>query len=187
MKSALLLFTALFGFAALPGLAPRAQAQSGPTLDVTVQFIQEKLNSLGKVNLVAFNHDSSNNSDYSINKSFEASNVSYDANAKQFNFHWNEWINGTQTQNKDAGFNLVHVQNVLVKSYNDYQLDINAKAGKPNLVPTSTTPPITVMIVYRDDNDDNAFFFTDSTLADRVARAINHAVELVGGGNKEPF
>ena len=186
MKRATLLVTALLFAASLQTPALRAQSQSGPTLDVTVQFIQEKLNSLGKVNLVAFNHDSSDNSDYSINKSFEASNVSYDASAQQFNFHWNEWVNSSQTQNKDAGFNLAHVTNVVVKPYTQYQLDINAKAGKPNLVPTSTTPPITVMVVNRDDNDNNAFFFVDSTLADRVARAINHAVELAGG-NKEPF
>ncbi len=186
MKSALLLITALAGFAAFPAVALRAQTQTGPSMDVTVQFILDKLNSLGKVNLVAFNHDTSDNSDYSINKSFEASNVTYDAGAKQFNFHWNEWINGNQTQNKDAGFQLTHVNNVVVKSYNDYQLDINAKAGKPNLVPTSTNPPITVMVLLRNDNLDNAFFFVDSSLAERVAHAINHAVQLAGG-SKEPF
>jgi hypothetical protein len=34
---------------------------------------------------------------------------------------------------------------------------------------------------------ENWFPFTDADLADRVAKAITHAIELCGGGNKEPF
>jgi hypothetical protein len=35
--------------------------------------------------------------------------------------------------------------------------------------------------------DRNQFWFRDEQTADRVAKAVLHAVELCGGGNKEPF
>ena len=52
---------------------------------------------------------------------------------------------------------------------------------------TATRPQITVLAVHFDHHKTYWLYFIDSSIADRVAKAMTHAVELCGGGNKEPF
>jgi hypothetical protein len=42
-------------------------------------------------------------------------------------------------------------------------------------------------MVRRPKGLENAFLFSEETMAGRVAKAIVHAVELCDGGNKDPF
>jgi hypothetical protein len=44
-----------------------------------------------------------------------------------------------------------------------------------------------VLVLRQPHGEDYTFRFTDANLADRVAKAILHAVELCGGGNKDKF
>ncbi|HTV51464.1 MAG TPA: hypothetical protein VME21_09760 [Steroidobacteraceae bacterium] len=64
---------------------------------------------------------------------------------------------------------------------------LNAQLGNPNLITTSTTPTTTSLEVRFPRNVVAYFEFTDPRLADRVARALTHAIELCGGGNQDPF
>jgi hypothetical protein len=36
-------------------------------------------------------------------------------------------------------------------------------------------------------NQNTGFYFLDEDVANRIAKAMVHAVELCGGGNKDPF
>lgn len=72
----------------------------------------------------------------------------------------------------------------------DYAQDVTetfAITGTPNLIATSINPPLTVLLARKASGPRGEFEFMDAGLADRVAKAMTHAVELCGGGNKEPF
>jgi hypothetical protein len=48
-------------------------------------------------------------------------------------------------------------------------------------------PPVYALKVARPHHTFNTFYFLDEDLANRVAKAFVHAVELCGGGSKDPF
>lgn len=45
-------------------------------------------------------------------------------------------------------------------------------------------PPVFVLLVRGPDKKGSDFFFFDEKMANRVAKAMMHAVELCGGGSK---
>jgi hypothetical protein len=88
----------------------------------------------------------------------------------------------------DRWISLRDVQDIVVKPYAQYQAELNAIHG-PKLVVPSTNPSMMALVVRTPNGfvKENFFLFTDTDLAGRVAKALTHAVELCGGGNKEPF
>lgn len=97
--------------------------------------------------------------------------------------------NGKTTyQDEDLAFSLRDVQEIVVKPFEQHGTERLAKNGSPNVIVTSTSPSITALVVRRSHREENVFLFTDADLADRVAKAMLHAVELCGGGKgPEPF
>ncbi|MGO9304995.1 MAG: hypothetical protein ACLP3R_15090 [Candidatus Korobacteraceae bacterium] len=166
---------------------PPKPADSGPSLAVTMQFIQDKLNDIGKVNFVTFFQNTADGSTGTNAFTNEVSNVVADQNQCRISLHWKVTKDGSVTQDMDAWFSLRDVQNIVVKPYAQYQSEVNASSGNPNLICTSINPPLTALLVRRPHGVVNMFPFTDADTADRVAKALTHAVELCGGGNKEPF
>ena len=61
-----------------------------------------------------------------------------------------------------------------------------AKGGHPE-VSFKVDPAIFVVMLKGESKNNKMFRFYDDTLADRVSKALQHAVELCGGGNQEPF
>ena len=60
-----------------------------------------------------------------------------------------------------------------------------AKANRPELS-YKVDPPIFELLV-SSPNNNVAFEFYDEALSDRVSKALQHAVDLCGGGKREPF
>jgi hypothetical protein len=166
---------------------PPKPADSGPSLAVTMQFLQDKLADIGKVTYVIFSQNTTDGSTFSNTFTNEVSNVVADPNQCRISYHWKDTRDGATMHDIDAGFLLRDVQDVVVKPYLQYQNEVNASAGSPNIVTTSTNPPLTALLVRRPHGLSNLLPFSDADLADRVAKAFTHAVELCGGGNKEPF
>jgi hypothetical protein len=48
-------------------------------------------------------------------------------------------------------------------------------------------PGLFTIVTRRPKGLENAFLFSEEDMAQRVATALQHAIELCGGGNKEPF
>jgi hypothetical protein len=91
-------------------------------------------------------------------------------------------------KDEDDAFSLRDVQEIVVKPFEQHGTERLAKNGSPNVVVTSTSPPITALVARLPRREENVFLFTDADLADRVAKAMLHAVELCGGGKApEPF
>jgi hypothetical protein len=61
-----------------------------------------------------------------------------------------------------------------------------AAAGHPNREPR-IDPPLFLVVARRAANQAIGFYFPSEEMANRLAKAMVHAVELCGGGNKDPF
>jgi hypothetical protein len=61
----------------------------------------------------------------------------------------------------------------------------NAKAAHPELN-VKVDPPI-FLVVVKWEKHSMMFNFYDDALADRVSKALQHAVDLCGGGSLDPF
>jgi hypothetical protein len=205
-----------------PVAPPPQPAAGGPSLAVTMQFIQDKLNDLGTVSFAVFLQDTSNGNTWSANVTNEISNVVAGQNQCRVSYHWkgtdieslstNEIAprrmmkidafaaafsmaspaerrtRGKPYKEEDEVLSLRDVQEIVVKPYEQHGTERLAKNGSPNVVVTSTSPPITALVARLPHREENVFLFTDADLADRVAKAMLHAVELCGGGKApEPF
>jgi hypothetical protein len=170
------------------GAAPAAAPiDNGPSLAETMQFIQGKLNGLGKVSFVAFYQSATDGSTGTQTITNEISNVFADPNQCRISYHRKAESNGSIYKDENSQFSLRDVQDIVVKPWEQYETEWQAKNGHPNVICSSTSPPVTELVVRHPQGEDNRFVFADANLADRVAKAMLHAVELCGGGSKEKF
>jgi len=174
--------------AARPAEQPPAavSAASGPSLAESMQFVQDNLNGLGKVAWGDFCQDTSNGSTWTDTLTSEIGNVVADQNQCRISFH-RKAANGDKTYtDEDSVFSLRDVREIVVEPYEKAETEWSAKNGHPNIITVSTSPSVTALIVRSSKGEEDVFRFTDATLADRVAKALNLAVELCGGG-KDKF
>ena len=165
---------------------PPKPADEGPSLEVTMKFIQEKMSEQGKMNYAAYLHDAVNGSDWVNQFTIEDNNVLANAATCHISYHYEATRGGEVVGGGDLGFDLKTVQNVTVMN-REKDLDAtNADAGHPTWS-SKVSPMIWALIVSRKTGP-NYMYFREEDTANRVAKAIVHAVELCGGGgDKEPF
>jgi len=174
---------------------PPQPPANGPTLATTMQFIQDKLNDIGKISFVMFEQIASIGSTgaeaevhQTVPLTNEISNVVADQNQCRISYHRKFTFNGKTYMDENSVFSLRDVQDIVIMPYEQDQKEWDPKNNYPNEIITSTSPPITALVVRHPHGEENTFRFTDANLADRVAKAMVHAVELCGGGSKpEPF
>jgi hypothetical protein len=165
---------------------PPAPAGSGPSLAVTMQFIQDKLSHLGVVNYVGYTHDSIDNSSWTNSFSTEDTNVTADPATCRISFHEKRTRDGNVTSDKDFTINLSEMQDVIVMPRDQLLKKVNTNAGHPSW-DARIDPPVFILDVRKSEDTEWYFYFFDEDLANRVAKAVVHAIELCGGGNKSPF
>lgn len=109
-------------------------------------------------------------------------------------FHDKRTRDGIVTGEGDYWFNLRDVQNFEVRTGEQIQRKAETSDEQPSVdiggsyfYDSEIAPAIFVLVPRRTGNAENYFIFTDADTADRVAKAMVHAVELCGGGNKDPF
>jgi hypothetical protein len=191
----------LFGISTIAQqpVPPAAQPQpaAGPSLAVTMQFIQDKLNDNGKAswidNAQVARYAGSNFTD---TVRHEISNVVADAGQCRISYHiftkhsaYYRLVptsDGKNNKGEDSSFSLRIVQEIVVKPWEQYETEWLAKNGHPETTVTSSAPAMTALVVRQPHGVENVFTFTDAAIADRVAKAMVHAVELCGGGQKSP-
>jgi hypothetical protein len=175
---------AILAQGAAPAAAP---VDSGPSLAESMQFIQDKLNEFGKVAFIEFAQDANNGATGTTTLTNEISNVFADPNQCRISYHRTATQDGSTYKDENNTVSLRDVQDILVRPREQYENEWQAKNGHPNIITTSSNPPITRLEVRRPHVEENFFYFTDANLADRVAKAMLHAVELCGGGSKDKF
>jgi hypothetical protein len=165
---------------------PPQPAADGPSLAVTMQFIQDKMNEQGKINYALYTHDNAKGEDWPVyNISIEASNVV--ANPATCRITWHK----VTTNGGKVGFNdnlSLDLRNVLTFEVrtSTYEAKMEDTAnGNPQLDKRQDPPYFTVTAKLR-GNTETPLFFSSEEMANRVAKAMVHAVELCGRGYKSP-
>ncbi len=172
-----------------------APPPSGPadsaSLEVTMKFIQDKLNAVGNVNYTAHWHDYVDDTDGILRYSFQASNVVANPANCWIKYHL-KIVTGTGLNDRDNGFFLPDVQGFVVTKGEQYENERFVAIGYPS-ISAKVDPPIFWLVARRPENSqlsvwrkpgENAFVFTDEETANGVAKAMLHAVELCGGAAK---
>jgi hypothetical protein len=155
-------------------------ANSGPSLAVTMQLVQEKLNEQGKMSWTTHYHDSADNTDWIYQFVFEANKVVADAAACTIAYHYTIIRDGKQISDSDATFNLHDVQDLTLITGDERQNKNDVAAGHPTWN-AKVDPPVFDLIVKAKENAEFYFFFFDGDVANRATKALGHAVELCGG------
>jgi hypothetical protein len=83
-------------------------------------------------------------------------------------------------------FSFRRIENLAVMTQQDRDDTVHAHQGHPELV-ESLSPTNYDLVVTGTDGRTWEFAFADQDLANRVAKAMNHAAELCSGGNQEAF
>jgi hypothetical protein len=181
--------SAIASSGAAPANAPSAGAQTngGPSLDETMKFIQEKLNTIGMVNFAGYVHDSANDTDGVQKFSATYNNAVANPGTCTLSYHRLIFNNGSREHNENVSINLRDVQNISVlPDEQDWQNYLVRTGDTTKTV--KDVPDIMALVIKLKNGNDPTIRFYEQELADRVAKALVHAVELCGGGPKpEPF
>jgi hypothetical protein len=170
-----------------PVAPPPKPADNGPTLAVTMQFIQDKMNEQGKINFALYTHDNSSGADWPVYQiSIEVTNVIADPATCRITWHKVTTNGGKVGINRDLSLDLRDVQTFEVRtSTHEAKMEDTAN-GNPAL-DKRQDPPYFALTARSKGNAETPLFFVNEDTANRVAKAMVHAVELCGGGNKDPF
>jgi hypothetical protein len=173
---------------------PPKPKDQGPSLEVTMKFIQDKVNAVGPVNYAAYYHDNAvgagePGADWTSQFANEASNMVADAGACRISYHWRTGTGyGEVASDLDTGFLLKDVQDIAVMPMEQLHKEVDTAAGHPSWSSRIDPPVFALKVRITDTLGFKNVDFFDEQLANRVAKALVHAVELCGGGSKpEPF
>jgi TonB family protein len=165
---------------------PPMPAGDGPSLAVTMQFIQDKLSHLGVVNYAAYNHDNADGHDWITRFSIEDTQITADPATCRVSFHEKRITEGKVTSDADFWFNLGKLQDVIVMPREQLLKKANIAHGHPTR-DARIDPPLFMLVARRSETTGWYFYIFDQDLANRIAKAMVHGIELCGGGNKSPF
>ncbi|MGA2633323.1 MAG: hypothetical protein ABSF16_03745 [Terracidiphilus sp.] len=155
-------------------------AGSGPSLAETMQLLQEKLNEQGKMSWTTHYHDSADNTNWIYDYIFEVSKVVADASACTIAYHYKITIDGVQKFDRDASLDMRDVQDITQTTGDEHQDKNDVAAGRPTWS-AKADPPHFILIVQGKGNLKFYFYFFNEDTANRVTKAMGHAVELCGG------
>jgi len=162
------------------GTAPGAPADNAALLQETMRSLQSELSSVGAVNFVISGRNTIDGSSFQHAQVDEVSNVVADPTQCRVSYHWRVRRDGAAMFDQDAWLLLRDLTSVGVEPENQELTESDAAAGRPNLISTSTTPPVTTLIV-RVKGEKYPFPFTDGSLAHRAAATFTRAAQLCGG------
>lgn len=166
-------------------LAQEDDPSQGPSLRVTMQFVTEKLTGQGPVNVAGYLHDNANGHNWILRQSFMLSNVKFTRRGCQLSYHKKVMTNGSVASDGDRYMLLGAVDDIEVVPKEEAWKRADAKAGNTTWR-YKADPPVTVVRLNISDGKSYELEFYEEDLAKRVAKALEHAVYLCGGG-REPF
>jgi len=164
--------------------APPPLRGDAASIKDTLKFLQAKLPS--KVNFLLYVHNNVTGGDAKpVQGAIEISRVSSDEGSCLILYHAKS--EGPMTVDAWGKVSLKRVTNVTLMQFDQLLQQNLAKGGHPE-AGIKIDPPVYLVLAQISDEDTPGMFpFYDSDLADRVSRALHHAVDLCGGGNQDPF
>lgn len=164
---------------------PPRPADNGPSLAVTMQFIQEKLSHLGKINYAGYVHDNVSGNDWTVQRGWDIGYIEIHPESCVMKWHSRVRENGLLVVEGDQDISFGDVVDVVVMPVEQSWKEKDVKAGFPTR--SYKADPPTFVVWARGKVGFSGFVFSDEDTANRIAKAMVHAVELCGGGNKDPF
>jgi hypothetical protein len=159
----------------------------GPSLEETLGFIEDKLNTQGTVNwLATFQDTVAGTSHAPVQVSSDISSVAGDRGTCRLNFHQKNLVSGKTTVDAAFFVNFRRVDKLEVMGLQESVAKQYARQGHPEWVET-ISPTVYELDVIGAENRTWYFPFADEDMANRVAKAMLHAVELCGGSHNAPF
>jgi hypothetical protein len=144
-----------------------------------MQFLQAALNEQGKMSWTTHYHDSADATNWTYSFVFETSKFVADPAACTINYHYKITRDGVVTSDTDTSFSLHDVQDVTLTT-GDQRQNKNDLAAGHKTWNAKVDPPVFDLIVQEKGNAEFYFFFFDEDTANRVTKAMGHAVELCG-------
>jgi hypothetical protein len=181
--------------ACVPRLQAQAQAQTpppsqtadaGPSLEATMMFLQDKLKQQGPVSVTAHVHDNAAGTSWTVQHGSEYSNVVADPTDCKLSFHAKTITNGTITAEGDDYILLGEAEEIVVLPIEQDWRDNDTRHGHAAWI-YSADPGAFVLRLNLKLGDHQSFYFYDADSANRVAKAIVHAVELCSVGSQPGF
>jgi hypothetical protein len=206
--------SAMLAQGAAPAEQPPAAAPavSEPTLAETMQFIQDKLNEQRRFNFALYTHDNQSGEDATIQYGFEITNAVANGCSLSYKVNITSSQKGargattTHNSNSTTNGNMKFMKAVQVMAadywWNQEMADDGTPAKTAQVQPgyflisrgpaskggecTKNGKPVECPEPNTIDRLVNTLSFRDEDMANRVAKAMMHAVELCGGGQKSP-
>lgn len=166
----------------------------GPTLEFTMEYIQDKLISRGILNYKVSLHDTATGKDWSYEFIDKLTGTYANPSTCQIGFHWKQTRSGEAVTDKETYLDLAGGAKADVLTLDQYLTDSAVKSGH-NSWGTTVAPSLFVLHITKSDNSESNYVFPDEDTANHLAKAVMHAAELCGSaqgagtppGNKEPF
>ena len=162
-------------------------AAGTPSLADTLHFIEGKLNDNAAVNYRGI----SENADGSpvgtpISLSQRVTQAAADPSSCRVRFNWRFTSNGNVTIGKREVISFRRVEKLEMATEQDAVNRERAQVGQTASI-YRTEPVVYLLTVTYLGGEFLRLYFSDEEIANRVAKAMLHAVELCGGGSKDPF
>lgn len=158
---------------------PPISKSKSPTLEFTMEYIQDKLISRGTLSYKVSLHDTSTAMDWSYEFIDKLSGTYANPSTCQIGFHWKQTRNGEAVTDKETYLNLTGGAKADVLAMDQYLTQSAAKSGHDSWS-TKVSPSLFVLHITKSDNNESNFVFPDEDTADHLAKALMHASELCG-------
>lgn len=165
---------------------PPKPADNGPSLEVTMKYIVDNMGPGASFHLIAYYHDNVAGNDWTHKYQGGTTNIRTSASACRVDYHTRGSIDDQPGYDQDSWFALKAIKEVTVKPVEAELKERDAKNGHPEWSLRADPPTFLIEIKDQKNNIDH-WYVQDESLGNRIARAIVHAVELCGGGDKDPF
>jgi hypothetical protein len=169
----------------VPAAQPEVRPFADKSLEESLAFIGDRISGQGAITFTARFHKPAIKHDLVEQLSFEAGNVSVDANRCELSFHWHVEQDGQPTSDEDRAIGLGDAGSVKVETIDRALRDVNAAAGRHYSVRVHPQA-YAVHIAAKDGMSGDHLYFRDRHSATQVGQAARHVQELCVGGAGAP-
>jgi tetratricopeptide (TPR) repeat protein len=163
-------------------LSLRDKSGGGPSLEATITFVRSKVVGQGPINLQVFTHDGKSGQDTSFTKSTTYTDFTI-AEHCVVHVPYKVAFNDAASGDGMAGIDLSKLRHMKLWAYADFWTSRAADDGHPEQI--SQVSPSRFVVKF--DGDGNWIEMKDQDDATAVAKALDHAIDLCGGGSKDLF
>ena len=166
------------------------QEDNGPSLEATMNFIQEKLSAQGTINWITAVQDTVTGATImpASPQSEAKSEVVANPRSCKLSYHVKGTLGGRTVLDKGSFISFKNVDKIEVMTLDNYHNRNNAKQGHPERMESDSPTVYIVAIGFTDVPGGTGWIVSEQDMANRIANAMFRAAQLCGSEVKsEPF